>query len=182
MFRKTGSLLSLSVAAVLFATAAGAQPTPAPAAAAAKPTARQLELAHRYIQAIHMERTMDGVMKNVMPAMMAQMPKNPNMTDAQRQAISEVATEVTGKMMSKMMVQMEPIMAETFSEKELADLVTFYEGPTGQAVIAKTPLMSTRMMSVAIAQMPEMQAEMRAKICARIQCPGADKAPAPNPS
>jgi hypothetical protein len=122
------------------------------------------------------------VMKNVMPAMMAQMPKNPNMTDAQRQAIGEATVEVTTRMMSRMMAQMEPIMAETFSEKELADLVAFYEGPTGQAVIAKTPQMTTRMMSVAIAQMPAMQAEMRARICAKIDCSGKDKAAPPKPS
>jgi hypothetical protein len=181
MFRKTGSLASIGLAATLFATTAFAQAT-APAANSPAPSARQLELAHRYIQAVHMERTMDGVMKNVMPAMMAQMPKNPNMTDAQRQAIGEAAAEVTTHMMSKMMAQMEPIMAETFSEKELADLVAFYEGPTGQAVIARTPQMATRMMSVAIGQMPEMQAEMRAKICAKIDCSGKDKAAPPKPS
>lgn len=175
MFRKTGSLASLGLAATLFATAAAAQSAPAP-------TPRQLELAHRYIQAIHMERTMDGVMKTTMPAMMAQMPKNPNMTDAQRQAIADVTAEVTSRMMSNVMAQMEPIMAETFSEKELADLVAFYEGPTGQAVIAKTPQMTTKLMSVAFAQMPAMQAEMRARICAKIDCSGKDKAAPPKPS
>ncbi len=167
MLGKIGRLASLGVVATLFAATAVAQTAPPP------PTARQLKLAHRYVQAVHMDKMMDGVMRNTMPAMMAQMPKNPNMTEAQRQAITEVTAEVTGRMMGRMMIQIEPIMAETFSEKELADLVAFYEGPTGQSMIAKTPLMTTRLMTVVIAQMPEMQAEMRAGICAKIDCSGS---------
>jgi len=176
MSRNIGTLWSVGLAALLIAGAAAAQATPPP------PGARQLELAHRYIQAVHMEKMMDGVMKSMMPAMIAQMPKNPNMTDDQRQAVAEASAETALHMMGKVMTQMEPIMAETFSEKELGDLVAFYEGPTGQAVIAKTPQITTRLMAVAFAQMPEMQAEMRARICAKIDCKATDNGSSPKPS
>ena len=181
MFRNPGGILSLAAAAALFATAAVAQPAPPPAQSVA-PSARQLELAHRYMQAIHMDRMMDGMVKNTLPAMMAQMPKTPNMSDADRQAIGQIAGEAVTEMMTTLMARMEPIMAETFTEKELTDLVAFYEGPTGRAVIDKTPQMMARLTPTLVELMPQMQARMRARLCARIDCSAATKAPPPKPS
>lgn len=173
MLKRIGAPVALVV--TLFAAAAAASAQPAP-------SARQLELAHRYIAAIHMDRMMDGMMKNMMPAMTSQLAKGSGLTEAQRQALSEVTAEITGEMMTRTMAQMEPIMAQTFSEKELGDLVTFYEGPTGQAVIEKTPLMMQKLMPVLIAQMPDMQTELRTKLCAKIDCAALPKPTAPKPS
>ena len=178
MSARSGKFAALGLAAALFATAAVAQPASPPSAPAAAPSARQIELAHRYMQAINMDKTMAGMMKNMLPAMLAKMPMNPNVTDAQRQAITEVTTEVTTEMMHKLFAGMEPIMAETFSEQELADLVAFYESPTGRAVMAKTPQMMARLAPLMADLMPAMQAEMRTKLCAKIDCSGA-ASPAP---
>ena len=176
---------AIGLAATLAATTMLAPPAvlAEPAAPTAPPpTARQLELAHRYTLAIHMDRMMDGMMKNMMPAMMAQMTKDSNLTDAQRQAIAEASAEAAQEMLDRLMKDMEPVMAETFTEKELSDLVTFYEGPTGRAVIEKTPQMMAKLMPVMIAHMPQMQAEIRAKLCAKIDCKALAKPPAANPS
>ena len=178
MSRKSGILLSLGLAATLFATAAVAQTPPS----APAPSARQVELAHRYIQAVHMDQMMDGMMKQMMPAIMAGAPKDSSLTEAQRQAISDVSIEVTRELMSKVMARMEPVMAETFSEKELSDLVAFYEGPTGQSMLAKMPVMMGKIAPMMADLMPQMQSEMRTKICARIDCAGAGKAAASKPS
>ena len=173
MFARVAKTLSLGLAGALFASAALAQTAATP---------RQIELAHRYIAAVHMDKTMDATMKTMMPAMLANLPKGDAAQTARQQVMVEVATEVTHNMMAKMVARMEPIIAETFTEKELSDLVAFYEGPSGQSLIAKTPQMAAKMAPLMRDLIPEMQAEMKTKLCARIDCTADQKAAAPKPS
>lgn len=165
MFAKTKMGAAIGLAAMLCASAAGAAPT-----------AKQTELAHRYIQATHMERMMSATMKTMAPAMLANIPKGTEAEEARRKVVMEVLPDVMNGMMAKMMVQMEPIVAETFSEKELTDLVAFYESPTGQAVVEKTPQMAARMMPMMATLMPEMTKELKAKVCAKTDCTAAPNA------
>ena len=147
-----------AIAVMMWANGAGAQQT-----SSASP--RQVELAHRYIVAAHMDRTLDGTMRA-----MANLPADAKITTEQRQALVEVVTDVTVGMVGKMKARMEPIIAEIYSEAELEAMVTFYESPVGQSMIAKTPEMAARMAPVMQEIMPEMQKEMRAKLCAKIDC------------
>ena len=169
MSRKTGRLLSLSLAAALFATGAMAQTAPA---ASPPPSARQLELAHRYMAAAHMDKTMDAMMAQMKPMMMAAVPKDSKLSEADRQAIADISSDMSREMMSKILARMEPIMAETFTEKELTDLTNFYESPTGQSMINKMPVMMGKLLPTMAELMPQMQREMRTRICARIDCTG----------
>ena len=167
MFAKVSKTISLGLAGALMATAA-----------LAAPTARQTELAHRYIAAVHMERTMDATMKAMMPTMLAGIPQGSEVQEARRKAVMEVLPQVMSEMMSKMLARMEPIVAETFTEQELSDLVKFYESPTGQAVVDKTPQLAMRMAPVMRELMPEMTKELMAKVCARSDCTSDQKAAA----
>lgn len=171
MSAKTLQGLSLGLAVSLLATAAFAAPT-----------AKQVELAHRYIVATHMERTMDATMKAMMPGMLADIPKGTAAEEARRAAVMDAMPEVMGDMMRKMVVRLEPIVAETFTEQELADLVAFYEGPTGQSLIAKSPALAARMGPMMRELVPEMQAELKAKVCAKIDCSAAVPPTAAKPS
>jgi hypothetical protein len=170
MLAKVSRTISLGLAGALMATAA-----------LAAPTAKQTELAHRYIAAVHMDRTMDATMKAMMPSMLAAVPQGGAAQEARRKAVTEVLPDVMHDMMSKMMSRMEPIVAETFTELELADLVKFYESPTGQAVVDKTPQLAIRMAPMMRELMPEMTKDLMAKVCARADC-SADPKAAPKPS
>jgi hypothetical protein len=156
---------------------------PAPSAPAAEaPSPRALALAKRYFADLHMDQLMGGVMHNMLPAMMAQMAKeHPEITTDQRQAVVEAATESSSAMMDKLIDRMAPLFAATFSEKELQDLVNFYESPTGKAMMAKMPVLMAKMQPTLIELMPEMQADMKHRLCAKLDCtklatPAAPKA------
>jgi hypothetical protein len=167
MFAKAARTILLGLAGALMA-----------ATALAAPSARQTELAHRYIAAVHMDRNMDATMKAMMPTMLAGIPQGDAAQEARRRAVAEVLPQVMSEMMSKMLTRMEPIVAETFSENELADLVKFYESPTGQAVIDKTPQLAMRMAPLMRELMPEMTKELMAKVCAKTDCTADPKAAA----
>ena len=173
------------VASAVFALLAGeaaAQQVAAGADAGAsphgRPSARALELTRRYFAAMHMDRTMHATIRAMAPAVMERMTKaNPSITPAQRKAIVEVAGEASQAMVPRLMERLTPIFASTFTEKELEDLVAFYEGPTGQALVAKSPAFSARLGPAVQDLMPTMKADMEARLCARIVCaakPGGD--------
>jgi hypothetical protein len=118
-----------------------------------------------------MDQLMSGMLKNMVPAMIEQARKaNPALSQAQADAVTAAVTESTQAMMSKMMDRMIPLYASTFTEKELQDLVAFYEGPTGQAMLAKMPLLMSKMTPMMVELMPEMQADVRQRLCAKIDC------------
>ncbi|HEX5380089.1 MAG TPA: DUF2059 domain-containing protein [Phenylobacterium sp.] len=166
MFPKSCAAWCLSL--VLVAGTAWADPAPAA-------SARQLQLAHRYILAIHMDRTFQATMDALTPMLLAQTPTAANLTPDQKKVMLDVAREVTSDMLDKVIKRMEPIMAETFTETELQGLITFYEGPIGQSLLAKQPQMAARMQPVMQEMMPEMRIQMMAKLCARLDCTNAQK-------
>ena len=151
--------------------------TPPPAAPASKATPETRALAARYFEAIHYDQLLSQMMKTMMPAMVEAMRKqSPEVTAAQGQAITEVVTETTQEMAVRMKAPMIDAMAEVFTEQELRELVTFYETPTGQALLAKSPELTRRMMTQLPAIMGDIQGEVRAKLCAKLGC---DKAKTP---
>jgi len=151
-----------------------------PCAAADAAPAHNLELARRLFTGMHMDQMMAGMMRNMMPAMVAQARKtNPAMSDAQAEAITEATTQSVQAMMSKTMDRMIPLYASTFTEKELQDLVNFYEGPSGQAMLAKMPTLMSKMTPIMTEMMPEMQADIRRRVCAKIDCSKSAAPPAP---
>lgn len=165
-------LAILVVAATLCLTGATAQArqvSPPPAASKATPETRAL--ATRYFEAIHYDKLLGQMMDQMVPMMIDSMRKQtPSVTEAQGREISETVVEATHEMTGKMKAPMIDAMAEVFTEQELRDLVTFYEGPSGQALIAKTPELTQRMMGQMPGMMAEMQVKMRERLCAKLGC------------
>ena len=91
-----------------------------------------------------------------------------------------VMRQVSQNMMTKIGAQMAPILAEVFTEKELEDVVAFYEGPSGKAMIEKTPQLGAKMAPLMKDLMPEMQSEMIAGMCKVLDCD--QKVPRSTPS
>lgn len=157
----------------------------ASAAVATAPSAspHALELTRRYFAAMHMETTVGATVMAMMPQMMASFARNnPTMSEADRKAVVEAAAESTQAMIGKMLDKMAPVFATSFTEQELQDLVAFYEGPTGQALVAKTPAFAARMSPMLGELMPEMAADMHARLCAWVACVAKPPAAPANPS
>jgi hypothetical protein len=171
-------LVAFAVAAALCLTGGAAQARQAPASAAASHASPQTKaLAERYFIAIHYDKLLDQMMTQMTPVMISAMRKQkPSLTDEDGRIISEIVVESTRDMTAKMKAPMIDAMADVFTEQELRDLVTFYEGPTGQALVAKTPELTQRMMAQMPTLMADMQGKMMEKLCARVAC---DKSGAP---
>jgi hypothetical protein len=159
------TVLALSLASTHMAAAQAAAPT------AEGATPEKVALVKRYFAAMHFNQMISGMMHQMMPAMMAQMRKSqPSVTDAQMQGITDAATETMDDYAPKMTDAMIPIYAETFTTDELTKLDAFYESPVGQSILAKTPVAMQKMMPVMMQMMPDMQADMKKRICTKIDC------------
>lgn len=176
------AILVTAAALCLGGGAAQARQAPPPAAAtASKATPETRALAARYFEAIHYDKMLGQMMEQMVPVMVQTLRKQtPSLTDEQSQLVSETVVESTREMTEKMKAPMIDAVAEVFTEQELRDLVAFYEAPSGQALIAKTPELTQRMMAQMPAIMAETQGKMLQKLCAKLNC--TSPAPAPKAS
>ena len=132
------------------------------ASAQVEPTGRQLEPARRYMAAIQPER-MAGISDNMLSALMG--PAKGADAEATRARFLAVMRDVNAELLGEMTVRMAPILAETFTEKELEDVVAFYEGPAGRAIIEKTPQLTAKMAPLMLELMPKAQAKIMERLC-----------------
>jgi len=138
------------------------------ASAQTAPSAHQLDLAQRYVKAMKLETMITSVMDQLGPTIMGG--SLDSLPPEKREAVMGVVREVSQKMMARMSTQMVPMLAEVFTEKELEDVVAFYEGPSGKALIEKTPQLGAKMAPLMKDLMPEMQTEMVAGMCEVLDC------------
>jgi uncharacterized protein len=156
--------------ACLAAATAIVAATPAFCADAA-PNPHSLELANKLFAEMHMDQMMDGMMRQMTPMMVEQARKaNPNLSAEQAQAVTDAVTESMQGLMQKLQARMIPLYASTFTEKELQDLVTFYEGPSGQAMLAKMPVLMSKLGPTMAELTPEMTADVQRRLCSKTDC------------
>lgn len=173
MLAVVGGVMSLA-----FATPAlSADPTPPVTAAA--PSPRSLELAKRYMAATHMERAVDQAMTVMMPIMRAQMDKSLSKLTAEERStiygiVDDTMQDFMKQSIAKLQVRMPPILVRNFTERELEEIVVFYESPTGQTALTKGPAMMAELMPIMMEDAAKIQGQMLAKLCAAYpaQCRG----------
>jgi hypothetical protein len=164
MFKLQRAIAGLAVVCII---AAG---TPA-VCADAPVNPHRLELARKLFAQMQMDQMMDGMMRQMTPTMIAQARKtNPNLTDEQAKAITEAVTESASDLMKKVMDRVAPLYAETFTDKEMQDLVDFYDSPSGRAMIAKMPTMAAKMGPMMQDLAPDMVADVQRRICTKTDC------------
>jgi hypothetical protein len=169
MFLRT--LTGLALAALLTAAPgiALAQAAPGPASAATPsppPSPRILALAHQYMVVMHVEETNKQMIANIFAGMRG----TAGSSDARTNAAMEGVEAMITPMVEKLESQMEPIVAETFTEQELQAMVDFYGSPIGQSVLQKIPLMTGKLSAASMGMMQEMAAK-RAPGCVGASCP-----------
>lgn len=168
MSRTIGALLC---AAAIF------QPLGAVALAQAAPSTapdKARACAVRYNKAMHMDDTMAGMMRGLMPAMIDQMEGGgETLSAADKASMVEAMAESASIMGPKLQDALIPAMLETFSEQEICALAAFYESPEGQGVVARMPAYSQASSSAVRDFMPAFQADMMVRICKRMGCDAA---------
>ncbi len=163
--RKT--LIALVSGAMLIAMPAICQAQ----AAEPAPSAEKVALVKRYFNAIHFEQLMTGIVNQITPAMMAQVRKShPELTDTEFKAATDAITESTGDFIKKMTDASIPVYADIFTVEELTKMDEFYETPVGQSIMAKVPEASQKLMPTVMALMPDFQADVQKRLCAKIDC------------
>ena len=182
----TRSSLAVALAISLIVSPALAQSPSARAAdQAPAPSARALELSHRLILAMHLTATFQSLMQSMTPQMIDFEAKQiPGFKPEWRQPMIEATQEAGEDLMSELLKEAEPIYAQTFTEEELAQATAFYESPTGQSMIRKSPQIAPLLMKNFQGLMTAMRTDTMTRFCKKIG--GCDKAagPAdrPNPS
>ena len=148
----------------------------AAAQAQAAPSARATDLAKRYIAALHMENMMGEMMKNMAPAILDDVARQRGgaVPSEMRAAFTSAAEDSARAMTPKMMDRIIPVVAESFTEAELAAAVAYYESPLGQAFLAKSPAFMAKATPAMMELMPAYQADMMGRFCKSVGCNPAD--------
>lgn len=157
-------LKSLTAAAVVLGLLAGP--------AAAQPSAAQMALVRRYMAAIDMPSMLKAMMESMTPAMLQDMEKRSGQSlpvDV-RDALVSSTTEAVVAITPRMMDAMAPVLASGFTEAELRAAVTYMESPEGRSFMAKSPAMMSKAMPAMQPLIPEMQADMQARFCRKVDC------------
>lgn len=154
---------------------------PALCADAAAPNAHSEALARKLFAETHMDQMMGNMMRQMAPAMLEQQRKaNPHLSDRDAKAVSDAMAEAMDAFMLKVIDKSIPLYASTFTEKELQDLVNFYDSPSGKAMLEKMPALTTKLVPIIMEMTPEMTADLTKRICAKTDCshpaPAAPKA------
>ena len=154
--------------------AQAAEPVKATTSAAAAPSPKALALTRRYIAAMHMKDSFRPMMSGLLKSMVEQQASASSLPPERRAMVATAVTEAFDEslqagMLDKMMEAMVPSMATVFSEDELQALVDFYESPDGQAIVAKMPEFGRVAGAEMMKFVPEMQADLKARVAAKMQ-------------
>ena len=138
----------------------------------------KIALVRRYLQAIHYEKLIDGMMASMLPVLAESATRSrPDISAAQQEMVVQIVRDtMREKMTPQIMDWLVPIYAATFTEAELQSMVAFYESPTGQAVMAKASSLGPQAAQIVRSLMPEMQGELARRICERLNCDADQKA------
>jgi hypothetical protein len=66
--------------------------------------------------------------------------------------------------------------AETYSEQELSDILTFYKSPSGSALATKAPQLAQESLGGYFKLLPEIMRDAGEEVCAKTTCTAAQKA------
>jgi hypothetical protein len=136
----------------------------------AQPSAEALALTRRYLAAMHMDTSMKPMLLSMTGQMVRQQAQRyPNLNDAQRERLAAAINEAVNDaydqgLLERMAEKMVPGMATAFSVDELKALVAFYESPVGQSIIGKMPALGEISGKAVVELMPEMQADIEARV------------------
>jgi hypothetical protein len=133
--------------------------------------ARKVALLNRYFKAMHFDEMMAMMSKSMVPAMLEEMRKQqPKMSDADTKIAIDAVTESMAELTPVLITETSKAYADVFSEDELLQIVTFYEGPVGQNLVEKSPALMAKTGDLMRVLIPQMQARVAEKMCQKTNC------------
>jgi hypothetical protein len=158
------SLLKYALPLLLAASPVfAATPTPGPAVPPSDVSLREL------LQLTQSQKMVDGILAQtdaMMQQSMQQLSGGQALNDAQRKVLDDTRAKLVAEMRRSMnWEQLEPklitIYQKSFTQEEVDGLLAFYRSPTGQALIAKMPVVMQHSMELMQEQTAQMMPRMR---------------------
>jgi len=150
--------------------AAGAMLWTSAAVAQTPPSARSVALARRYLDDAQAQTILSGEGPVVAQFMLSKIPA-PAGGEAKanevRQAMIDAADAAVAAQMPAFMQKMAVIYAQVFTEKELSDIVAFYDSASGKAFVAKTSAATAPVAELIHSLGAAIQADTQTRFCAR---------------
>lgn len=128
-------------------------------------------LVRQYLAAIDFEKLMDASSASMIAAQVESFPDAQSLPVETREIIVEVSEEVMREMRDRIVDRYVVLYAEVFSEAELRALVDFFGSEVGRSITAKSQIVALQSGPILAEIMPDVQAAMQLRLCARIKCP-----------
>jgi hypothetical protein len=149
-----------AAALTLSLVAAGAH-----AQTADRPDPARLALARQIFEAQGGAKNAQAVMRSMEASMLASMP-----SPEAKQRMTEVMEKMATTVMPRLFDDMAGFYAIDFTEDQLKDVLAFYKSPTGQAMMAKSPVLAEQMGGEVAKLMPRLQLSVLDKVCSQTAC------------
>lgn len=138
---------------------------------------RKIALTRRFFKAMEMDKMVGSMMQSMIPMMIEQQRKaSPSVTAEQGKAISDSVIETMAAVTPAYIEKTIDVYADAFTEEELTGMVAFYESPIGQSIVHKTPGLMPKTTQIMMDMIPELQADMKTRLCKKIDCAALEKA------
>lgn len=156
-------LAAAMAGSVLAATPVRASDAPQ---AAAAPSARQLELARRYVD-LMMSDQFEDVIREIVGD---EAERDSTIPKEDREFLVDLTTDLVTDLIPQMINELVPVYAETFTETELEALVAFYDSEMGRSIAAKSVQVLPEENRVMMSLMPQMLDKMASRMCQHYGC------------
>ncbi|MEY4250126.1 MAG: hypothetical protein RJA87_1759 [Pseudomonadota bacterium] len=144
-----------------------------PAAVADLAQGRKVALFNRYMTAIHADQMMLAMTRSMISAMVEDMRRRqPQLSDADAKLISDTVEETMQELMPTIISETSKVTVDVFSEDDLLQIATFYEGPIGQRLVEQSPAIMAKTGEIMRTIMPLVQTRITEKICQKRNCTG----------
>jgi hypothetical protein len=168
--------VTLIFAAAIAAPACGwSTPPPAVAPPSASqtpaPSAEATSLVKRYFVAIQLDKRMDALLDSLLPFQIDEESRSiEGLTPEQKAAVVAATSEAAKEWFPKYIDEVAEVYAQVFTVDELRALVSFYESPLGQTIVAKSGQLAPEAVRLMRQDLPDLRASMRQHLCRRLDC------------
>ena len=147
----------------------------ASASAASAPAEDPVRLAkaRELFAAMHLDASLKGVFDNMFQSAANQMADGPNKDKAQ--AFLHSFSGAFEAHFPELIDGMAQVYARNLSTQELTDSLAFYRSASGQAILAKMPVMMKEALPLSFQMMPKIAADAEADYCAKQTCADAER-------
>lgn len=132
------------------------------------PSARQLELARKYVQQVQGADIEEAIRETVRAQASAR--GKSNLSSEEQKALESIVVELGADFVARLLDRMAPIYARTFTEAELEAVIAFNETPIGRSILSKTISLASEQQLVLQELFPDFIGKLIVRLCALEKC------------